>query len=198
MGATGSITDRGNKLNASKMAASQVGAMTPGMPMVRSIERLNAESINPRTATFIQMMEPTIMNRGQKIFYTDSLGREMSGDSIARKMSILTGGTVPWPIDPHAKDTIIDRAMLSAEWSMPRATPDANFQIGKTFGPLSESAYTKYWTSVQDKTRTGIENVEQNHPNFFSLKPERQKEILHDIYLRSVHKAKKEAGISTP
>lgn len=140
-GLVGSITDYGLP-NASKILASQVSPLVPGLPELQELSRMAGVNLDSKAAGFWDFMLPLPTSSARAVnMLGDPAGNP---DDFQRITQILTGGS-SLPQSQQETDTArAYAALVNSGYRPPSINPNKGYQIAGDFRPLTQTELADY------------------------------------------------------
>jgi hypothetical protein len=134
------------KFDVKKSAVSMVSPLIPFQPLERELGNLAGANIDPKTATFTDLLFPTPWSEGNKLnFLGDPVGTGKDQDRI---ISILTGGTT---ISGGKESEKAYRLVKDTGWTPPTVNPSQYLTFGADMRQMTKDEL-KQFNMVRAKT----------------------------------------------
>jgi len=139
-GAIGSFSDY-QRLNLKKVAAAEVGAVVPGLPALNEFGRLMGGNVNPKMASFWDLLVPLPTSGAQR---TNVLGDPMRDENDFRRVfQIMSGGSFPFPTTPGGDSTAY-ATLFNSDYRPPSINPGRGYVIGGKLRPMNQQELETY------------------------------------------------------
>lgn len=142
-GALAAYSDYGT-FNVKKAAASVAGAVLPGFPALNEFGRMAGGNINPKLATFWDLLVPMPTSDAQRV---NMLGDPMRDENDYRRVfQILSGGNFPFPTSATPAETQAYAALFESDYRPPAINPGRGYNIGGRYRPFTSEELGRYTT----------------------------------------------------
>jgi len=190
-GMLGSYTDFG-QFSAKKAGAAAASTLVPGLPGFQEISRMAGSNINPKLASFWDLLVPLPTSDANRV---NMLGDPMRNENdFERIFQVLSGGTAPLPADKEQFNK--NRAysnLFASDFRPPAINPSRGYQFGDELRSMTEAELQKY-TTLRGKEFSD----ELGRLDLTGLSPEAAKKAAASAFQRAETRALSEVGAVAP
>lgn len=188
-GMIGSYTDFGNP-SIKKSSASAVSTLVPGLPAYQEIARMNGVSINPKLASFWDLVVPMETSDANRV---NLLGDPMRNENdVERIFKVLSGGTSPLPRDSDEfKQNKAYVNLFDSDFRPPSINPQRGYQFGNELRPMTQPELQRYTVARGKNFASELQAIDVN-----GLVPEEAKKVVQQAFKRANVKALEEVGVT--
>lgn len=189
-GFIGGTTDAG-QFEPKKLAATIVADVIPPIPGWQDMMRTVGVYMNPRLATFGDMLIPLPTSGARRLnVLGDSSG---TFDQVQQIIQTLTGGNYPFPIDPGiAKKQPAYAALFAADTVPAPWQPGKGVVINGVWRPLSQSELHKF---IPLQGKLFATELNQVSSEILSLPKEEGRKLVREAHKRATEAALERIGV---